>query len=114
MYRVSLGQYQTGLTCKIYKLAMDKHSNLVVRSFSDGEKSFMISTPGVGWSVNHRMSYKKLSKGLELIEKYKETGANAIKLFLPVIYTFSYKARAFVRMGLKSLPGTNTSFLQNS
>ncbi len=31
--------------------------------------------------MNHRMSYKKLSKGLELIEKYKETGANVKKRF---------------------------------
>ncbi len=60
---------------------MDKHSNLIVRSFSDAEKSFMIWTPGVGWSVNHRMSYKNGRKCYELVEKYKETGANVKKRF---------------------------------
>jgi hypothetical protein len=30
------------------------------------------------------------------------------KTILSVIYDFSLKARAFVRQGLKSLPGTNT------
>ncbi len=36
------------------------------------------------------------------------SGVNAIKLFLSVIYEFSYKARVFARLGWKSLPGTNT------
>jgi len=35
-------------------------------------------------------------------------GANVIKLFLSVIYEFSYLAQVFVRLGWKSLPGTNT------
>ncbi len=35
-------------------------------------------------------------------------GANVIKLLLSAIYGFSYKARVFVRLGLKSLPGTKT------
>jgi hypothetical protein len=35
-------------------------------------------------------------------------GANVIKLFLFVMYEFSYQAGLFVRIGLKSFPGTNT------
>ncbi len=38
----------------------------------------------------------------------KTSTANIIKL-LSVIYEFSHKARVFVRIGRKSLPGTNTS-----
>jgi hypothetical protein len=42
-------------------------------------------------------------------------GANFIKLFMSVIYKFSYKARVFVRLGLKSMPGTNTlAYHENS
>ncbi len=42
-------------------------------------------------------------------------GANVIKLFLSVIYKFSYQARVFVRLGLKSMPGTNTlAYYENS
>ncbi len=35
-------------------------------------------------------------------------GANVIKLFMSIIYSFSYEARVLVRIGSKSLPGTNT------
>ncbi len=35
-------------------------------------------------------------------------GANLIKLFWAVIHIFSYQARVFVRLGWKSLLGTNT------
>ncbi len=35
-------------------------------------------------------------------------GANVIKLILSVIYRYSYKSRGFVRLGWKSLPGTNS------
>jgi hypothetical protein len=42
-------------------------------------------------------------------------GANVIKLFWSVIYIFLYKARVFVRLGLKSLPRTNTvAYYENS
>ncbi len=34
---------------------------------------------------------------------------NVIKCFLSAIYKFSYYARVFVRLGCKSLPGTDTS-----
>jgi hypothetical protein len=37
-----------------------------------------------------------------------DPGANAIKLFLTVIYIFAYKVRVFVRLDHKSLPMTNT------
>ncbi len=33
--------------------------------------------------------------------KGTSTGANVIKLFMPVIYEFLYKARVFVRLGWK-------------
>ncbi len=39
---------------------------------------------------------------------YFTSGPNVIKLFTTVIYEFSYLARVFVRIGLKSLSGTNT------
>ncbi len=35
-------------------------------------------------------------------------GANVIKLFLSVIYRFSYKATVFVTLDWKGLPRTNT------
>jgi hypothetical protein len=35
-------------------------------------------------------------------------GANVIKLFVSVIYEFSYQAKVFARLGLKSLPQRNT------
>ncbi len=35
-------------------------------------------------------------------------GTNVIKLFLSVIYGFSYQAIVFVRLGNKSLPMANT------
>jgi hypothetical protein len=42
-------------------------------------------------------------------------GANVIKLFLFVTYRFSYKDTAFVRLGWKSLPWTNTlAYYENS
>jgi hypothetical protein len=34
-------------------------------------------------------------------------GLSVIKLFLSMIYGFLYKARVFVGLGWKSLPGTN-------
>jgi hypothetical protein len=38
---------------------------------------------------------------------FLHSGANVIKLFLPVIYRFSYKATVFVILDWKSLPMTN-------
>ncbi len=35
-------------------------------------------------------------------------GANVIKPLLSVIYVFSFESRAFVKLGYKSLIGTNT------
>ncbi len=41
-------------------------------------------------------------------------GANVIKLFLSVMYGFSYKARVFLRLDQESLPMTNTlAFYEN-
>jgi hypothetical protein len=39
---------------------------------------------------------------------YSAPGANVIKLFMSVIYGFSYYARVYVRLDQKSLPMTNT------
>jgi len=36
---------------------------------------------------------------------------DVIKPFLPVIYKFSYYARVFLRIGWKSLSGTNTQLI---
>jgi hypothetical protein len=36
------------------------------------------------------------------------TGVNLVKLFTSVTYEFLYSARLFVKLGWKSLPGTNT------
>jgi hypothetical protein len=42
-------------------------------------------------------------------------GSNVINPFTVVIYEFSYKARVFVRIGLKSFSGTNTlAYYENS
>ncbi len=57
-----------------------KHSSLFCPTVND-EKSFETVTPG----------------------------ANVIKLSLSVINEFSYQARVFVRLGRKSLEGTNTT-----
>jgi hypothetical protein len=39
------------------------------------------------------------------------SSTNVMKLFLSVMYGFSYLARVFVRLGWKSLPGTKHSSL---
>ncbi len=37
------------------------------------------------------------------------------KTFLSVVYEFSYQARVFARLGLTSMPGTNTlAYYENS
>ncbi len=42
-------------------------------------------------------------------------GSNVINPFTAVIYKFLYKARVFVRIGWKSLSGTNTpAYYENS
>jgi hypothetical protein len=42
---------------------------------------------------------------------FRSTGANVIKLFLSVIYGFSYEARVFVRLDLKKLTNDKHSSL---
>ncbi len=52
---------------------------------------------------------------VDKIHRQLRPGANAIKPFAAVINEFSYLARAFVRLGLKSMPGTNTlAYYENS
>jgi hypothetical protein len=46
---------------------------------------------------------------------FYSTGANVIKLCTVVMYDFLYKAKVFVRLGGKSLLGTNTlAYYKNS
>jgi hypothetical protein len=51
----------------------------------------------------------------EMEDRFSPPGANVIKLFWSVTYRFSHLARVFVRLGLKSLPRTNTlAYYENS
>jgi hypothetical protein len=69
----------------VERLARDKYSSLILKS------------------VNY------------VCKKFFSTGPKVIKLLTAVIYEFSNKARAFVRPGLKSLPGTNPpTYYKNS
>ncbi len=60
-------------------------------------------TSSSGTVVEHLPQNKGLSH-----QPLLTPGANVIKLFLSVIYEFSYKAGVFSRIIWKSLPRTNT------
>jgi hypothetical protein len=77
-----------------------------------------------GLSYKHQTSLERLARGkhssllrkfVTYVSKKLVPGSNVINPFTAVICEFLYKPRVFVRMGRKSLLGTNTpAYYENS
>jgi hypothetical protein len=66
-------------------------------------------------SVLMRSGQKPILAAASTTSQSKEPLGQCYKTFLSVIYGFSYKDIVFVRLGWKSLPGTNTlAYYENS